>query len=210
MPQPSQIAVRRVPLSAARIAPERRRYKRFRVQLSGRFMRADKSEHICTVADISAGGIRLITSERVVLGERIIAQFDHIGGLVGSVARTLPDGFALSLSATRHKREKLAAQITWLINRHELSDYGAERQHERFSVGDRITTLKLGDGISLTCRILDVSLSGASLGTAARPSIGDVVMVGKQRAQVMRYHDQGIGVQFLEPQERGALQRDFG
>lgn len=205
-----QSPARRVPLSAARIAPERRRFKRFKVQLSGRFMRADKTEHPCKVIDISAGGVSVTSTERVVAGERIIAQFDDIGGLVGTVVRIVPDGFAMALSATRHKREKLAAQLTWLINRHELADFGKERKHRRVPVGNRVTTLKLNDDFSIECRILDVSLSGASLGTAARPPIGDTVVVGKQRARVMRYHDQGIGVQFLEPQEREALQRDFG
>lgn len=200
---------RRVPLSAARIAPERRRFKRFRVELAGRFMRADKSEHVCKVTDISPGGVSLSCDELVVPGERIVAQFDHIGSLVGTVVRVVPGGFALALSATQHKREKLAALITWLVNRHELADQGKDRKHERIAVKNQITTLKLDD-FSIECRILDVSLSGASLGTAARPPLGLIVLVGKQRARVMRYHELGIGVQFLEPQEREDLQRDFG
>jgi hypothetical protein len=205
-----QTPARRVPLSAARIAPERRRYKRFKMQLSGRYMRADKTEHDCKVTDISPGGLSVETAVRVTAGERIIAQFEHVGGLTGTVVRAFPGGFVMTLTATRYKREKLAAQITWLINRHELAEQGSDRQHERFPVKNRVTSLRVGDDHVIECRILDVSLSGASLGTAARPPVGELVHVGKQRARVMRYHDLGIGVQFLDQQEREDLQRDFG
>lgn len=176
-------------------------------------MRADSSEHPCKLLDVSPGGMAIATSEKVLVGERIIGQFDHLGSVVGSVTRILPDGFAMALSVTAHKREKLAAQITWLVNRHELAGQTGqtiERQHERFGVTQRISTLKLGDGIVIECKVLDVSLSGASVGTEARPPIGHVVVLGKQLARVMRYHDQGIGLQFMEPQERETLLRDFG
>lgn len=204
-----QAPVRRS-LSAARIAPDRRRYKRVKLQLGGRYMRSDKSEHSAKIIDISAGGAALSAPPGVALGERIVAHFEHLGGVVGHVSRLFPGGFALTFSATKHKREKLAAQITWLINRHELADPTKERKHERVAVSRRITTLKLAENLIIECRILDVSLSGASIGTEARPPVGHVVTVGKQMARVMRYHDQGIGVQFLQPQELEALQRDFG
>lgn len=201
---------RRAPLSAARIAPDRRRHKRFKVQVSGRFMRADHTEHPCKLIDVSPGGMAIMCPQKVVVGERIVAQFEHLGSIVGSVARVFPDGFAIALAITAHKREKLAAQITWLVNRHELSGQSVERRHERFSVKKRISTLKLADNLVVECRILDVSLSGASIGTDVRPPIGHLVLLGAQVARVMRYHDQGIGVQFVEQQEREVLQRDFG
>lgn len=210
MPIATSSSARRAPLSAARIAPDRRRHKRFKLQLPGRFMRADRSEHACKTIDISPGGIAIASTERVAVGERIIGQFDHIGSVVGQVSRITSDGFAIALSVTSHKREKLAAQLTWLVNRHELAGQAIERRHERFAIKQRISTLKLAEDIVIECRILDVSLSGASVGTEARPPIGHVVTVGKQVAKVMRYHDQGIGVQFIEPQEREALERDFG
>lgn len=173
-------------------------------------MRSDRSEHACKSIDVSPGGILIASMERVAIGERIIGQFEHLGSVVGTVSRLLPEGFAVAFSMTAHKREKIAAQITWLINRHELEGQVPERRHERFAVKQRISTLGLGDDFVIQCRILDVSLSGASVGTDARPPIGQLVTVGKQLARVMRYHDNGIGVQFIEPQERETLQRDFG
>jgi hypothetical protein len=201
---------RRASLSAARIVPDRRLHKRFKVSLPGRFMLPDQSEHACKTIDLSPGGVAIASNVSVEPGDRIVGQFEHIGSVVGQVARIFPGGFAIALSATSHKREKLAAQITWIVNRGELNGGALERRHERFGVKQRVTTVKLDEDIVIECQILDVSLSGASLGTDARPPIGHVVTVGKQLAKVMRYHAQGIGVQFLEPQERETLQRDFG
>ena len=143
------------------------------------------------------------------IGERIVAYFDEIGGIEGSVVRVFEGGFAMGLKATQHKRDKLAAQITWLVNKDELA-VSPGRRHERVAVANKSSTLKLPDGIAVDCQVLDVSLSGASIGTDARPPIGSEVTLGKLRCRVMRYHERGIGVQFLDIPDPEALRRYFG
>jgi hypothetical protein len=192
----------------SRIVPDRRRYKRVAVTLLGRFMRESKEEHPCKLVDISAGGAALTAPVAVPVGERVVAYFDHIGGIEGPVVRAFEGGFAFSIAATRHKREKLAAQLTWLANRTELGEEG--RRHERVRPRDGEQTLQLAEGIALACRVLDVSISGASVATPARPDIGTEVMLGKLRARVVRHHPHGIGVQFLDIQNPTALRRYFG
>lgn len=192
-----------------RIVPDRRRYKRIPVTLLGRFMRENKEEHACKLVDVSAGGAAIASAMPVPLGERVVAFFDHIGGIEGVVVREFEGGFAFSITATKHKREKLAAQLTWLANRSELgSDDG--RRHERITPTNGEHTLQLAEGIVLSCRVLDVSISGASIATAARPELGTEVVLGKLRARVMRHHPQGFGVQFLDVQNSTALRRYFG
>jgi hypothetical protein len=192
-----------------RIAADRRRHKRYPLLLLGRFMRANKQEYPCKLNDISVGGIAVSSPVTVDVGERIVAYFDHIGGLEGHVVRLFEGGFAMRLNASLHKREKLAAQITWLINKGELEGVDG-RRHERIVVANKASTLVLGDGAQVDSRIIDVSLSGASLATEARPPIGSEVMLGKLRCRVMRYHERGIGLQFLDIQEPEALRRYFG
>jgi hypothetical protein len=192
-----------------RIVPDRRRHKRYPVSLLGRFMRANKQEFPCRLNDISVGGASLMSPVEVEMGERIVAYLDEIGGIEGEVVRIFDGGFAISLKASQHKREKLANQITWLVNKDQLGGaFG--RRHQRIEVLNKTSTLKLADGTSVDCRVLDVSLSGASIGTEARPAIGDIVMFGKLRCKVMRYHDRGIGVQFLDIPDPEALRRYFG
>jgi PilZ domain-containing protein len=142
-------------------------------------------------------------------GERVIAYVDHLGRLEGKIARILDNGFAMTISATSRKRDKLAAQLTWLANRSELGNEDG-RRHERITPQNGEQTLQLAEGIVLTCRVLDVSISGASIATPARPEIGTEVVLGKLRARVMRHHPQGFGVQFLDVQNPTALRRYFG
>jgi hypothetical protein len=202
-------SLRRPPAIDPRIVPDRRRHRRFSLALLGRFMRANKQEFPCKLNDISVGGVSVMAPVEVEVGERIIAYFDEIGGLEGHVVRMLPGGFAMKLSASQHKRDKLAAQITWLVNQADVGEV-AGRRHARMAVPNKTSTLKLADGGSVDCRVLDVSLSGASIGTDARPPIGSEVIFGKLRCRVMRYHDGGIGVQFLDIPDPEALRRYFG
>jgi hypothetical protein len=193
----------------SRIVPDRRRYKRISVTLLGRFMRESKEEHPCKLVDISAGGAAVTSPVPVPVGERVVAYFDHVGGIEGVVVREFDGGFALSITATKHKREKLAAQLTWLANRAELGSEDG-RRHERITPKNGEQVLQLAEGIVLSCRVLDVSISGASIATPARPELGTEVLLGKLRARVVRHHPQGFGVQFLDTQNPTALRRYFG
>jgi hypothetical protein len=194
---------------APRLVADRRRHKRVNITLLGRFMRANKQEYPCKLIDISVGGTAMMSPVAVEDGERIVAYFDHIGGIEGTVARTFDGGFALRLSVTAHKREKLAAQLTWLINR-SARLVADDRQHKRNLPGNEQSSLQLDEGIVIPCRVMDISISGASLETQARPEIGREVMLGKLRASVTRHHASGIGVQFLDIQNPAALRRYFG
>ena len=146
----------------SRVVPDRRRYKRITLELLGRFMRQNKQEHPCKLIDISAGGAALqsISPVAVEVGERVVAFFDHIGGIEGTVVRVFDGGFALKLAATQHKREKLAATLTWLANRSEL-DGAEERRHERLVPKSGRQLIQLAEGVTIDCQILDISVSGA-------------------------------------------------
>ena len=189
-------------------AADRRRYQRFAITLLGRFMRENKQEYPCKLCNISVSGVSIYSPVNVEMGERVIAYFDHLGGLEGKVVRLFEGGFAIDLIATRHKKEKLAAQITWLINKGELRGI-EERRHERVKVSDKFLTLKLDEGIAIECRVLDVSLSGAAIETNARPPIGAEVLLGKLRCRVIRHLENGIGLQFLDIQDPEAVRRYF-
>ena len=114
-----------------------------------------------------------------------------------------------SIEATQHKREKLAAQLTWLANRSELGEDGppprAHRAEQRRA--DRCSWPKA----SRSPAACSTSRSPAPRSPRpARPEIGTEVMLGKLRARVVRHHPQGFGVQFLDIQNPTALRRYFG
>jgi hypothetical protein len=199
------------PTNTPQFDPDRRLHARFEVGLLGRFMRADKNEYPCRVHNMSIGDAAFSAPVQVDAGERIVAYLDQIGGIEGTVARVLEGGFAIKIAASQHKREKLAAQITWLINRAELEGIDARRPgHERIASGDASTILKLETGEEYEVNLQDVSISGASVTTEFKPALGSEILLGKLRALVVRHHGEGVGVQFLDIQNPDALRRYFG
>lgn len=186
-----------------------RRHKRVPLTLLGRFMRANKQEYPCRLVDISVGGAALKSPVSVDDGEAIIVYLEYLGGLEGRVVRQFAGGFAIELNATLHKREKLAAQLTWLINQSEL-DPGEARRHDRVAPRNPSSSLTLADGNCVACQVLDVSISGAAIATEARPLVGSEVWLAKLRSRVVRHHERGIAVRFMDIQQPTALRRYFG
>lgn len=187
---------------------ERRRFQRVRVNLLGRYMLPDRREFPCQVIDMSPGGMAVVAPATGRLGERIVAYIDHIGRLEGIVARTLPTGFAMTISATMRKRDKLAGQLTWLANRHILG-LPEDRRHSRFTPNNPRSVLILANGDIVTCHIIDMSLSGAAVSSHARPAVGSLVTLGKTQARVIRSQDDGFAVEFTRLQHPDFLEENI-
>src|SRR5436305_2233779 len=133
---------------------ERRRFQRVSVNLLGRYMLADRREFPCQVTNMSPGGMALIAPVAGQVGERVIAYVDHVGRLEGVIARQFQNGFAMTVSATTRKRDKLAAQLTWLANRHILS-LPEDRRHGRVAPRNPTGRLLLPSGVHVTVRVID-------------------------------------------------------
>src|SRR5690348_686464 len=172
-----------MPLTKPRILPlaeERRRHQRVRVNLLGRYMLADRREFPCQIINMSPGGMAMVAPVAGRPGERVIAYVDHLGRLEGVIAREINNGFAMTISATVRKRDKLAAQLIWLANRHILN-LPEDRRHGRFTPRKPIARLILPNGTNVTCRVIDLSQSGAAVSIAQdlRPPVGAAVTIGK-------------------------------
>jgi hypothetical protein len=187
------------------LTDERRRFQRVRVNLLGRYMLADRREFPCQVSDMSPGGMALIAPVVGAVGERIVAYVDHLGRLEGTIARTFENGFAMTISATARKRDKLAAQLTWLANRHILN-MPEDRRHGRFAPRKAGARLVMPNGVNISCRIIDMSESGAGIATDQRPPIGSLVTIGKVTGRVVRYLDDGFAVEFTRLQHPDFLE----
>ncbi|MGE0501828.1 MAG: PilZ domain-containing protein [Rhizobiaceae bacterium] len=187
---------------------ERRNFQRVRVKIYGRFMLEDRTEHPCQVVDMSPGNVALRCDRVGEPGEKVIAYLDHIGRIEGVLTRTLPDGFAMTVVASERKRSKLAAQLTWLANKHEL-DLPEDRRHERVAPRNPMTTLHLGDGRQYPCRIIDLSLSGAAVEIDVKPAIGIQVMLGTMRGLVVRHFEEGVAIEFAVLQRHDTLDAEF-
>ena len=199
LPQPRPLIV---PLSE-----ERRRFQRVRVNLLGRYMLPDRREFPCQVLDMSPGGMALIAPVVAEIGDRVIAYVDHIGRLEGIVTRHLANGFAMTVTATARKRDKLAAQLTWLANRHILG-LPEDRRHSRVTPRNPTTRLILPNGSSVVVRVTDISQSGAAIRSEHRPEVGAPVTIGNTPARVIRHLDDGFAVEFLRLQQLDFLEEN--
>lgn len=209
MPSPDVSTATKPVEPASRAVTDRRRHNRVPVVLLGRFMRATKHEYPCKMIDISVGGAALMAPAEPAMGEKIIAYFDQLGGLEGNVVRTFAGGFAMQFTATAHKREKLAAALMFMLNKHEQPGIEA-RRHERIVPKSNSQSLTLTEGLTIACEVVDMSISGASIVTPARPEPGTIVKLGNLNARVIRHHERGIALEFVDVQNPNAMRRYFG
>lgn len=181
-----------------------RSFQRVDVELQGRIMLANLQEYECRIVSMSPGDMHVHCSGFPMIGERVIAYVDHIGRLEGAVNRIAEHGFIVMLAATDRKREKLAAQLTWLVNRRELG-LPEDRRHERVAPRLSRADLTLEDGRAFNCRIIDLSLSGAALEIDIRPAIGTPARLGSMRGRIVRHFQEGIALEFATLQTPDSL-----
>ena len=190
-----------------KIVQDRRKHRRVVVSIFGRFMREDKQEYPCHIINMSAGGMAMLVPVGCDLDERIVAYLDNLGRIEGIVARVFEGGLGVRILASAAKRERIANLLTWLANQKDLGD---ERKHERIVPRNNASKLILPSSAVHDCRVIDVSLSGASVVCALKPPLGTVVILGRMRGRVVRHHEQGIALEFVELQDPDSLTRSFG
>ena len=190
--------------AARKPQPEQRSFQRVSVNMPGRLMLPNHDEYDCTVLDMSPGDASFICAARPRPGERIIAYVDHLGRIEGTVALLGDQGFAIQLNATDRKREKLAAQLTWIANKHELG-LPEDRRHDRLTPRNTRTDLMLDDGRRYPCRIIDLSLSGAAVDIDVRPALGTPIQLGNMKGRVVRHFQEGVAIEFSSVQSKEAL-----
>lgn len=175
---------------------ERRRHQRVSISLLGRYMLADRQEYPCQITDMSPGGVAMVAPVKGADGERVVCYFDHVGRIEGLISRQLDSGFALRVTVPLIKREKLAEQLTWLANRHDLG-MPEDRRHERIVPKNPRSTLFLADGTSYPIRLVDISISGAAMLSDIKVVVGTAVTLGNTPARVVRASASGLAVEFV-------------
>jgi hypothetical protein len=174
---------------------ERRKHQRVTVELMGRYMLESRREYPCQTTNISPGGVALVAPVSGALGERVVVYLDQLGRVEGSIVRLLANGFAINLSATIRKRDKLASQLTWLANR-QILGMPEDRRHERLQPRNPRTVVTLDNGVQVIARLLDISTSGAGVSTDLKLEMGQRIVVGRLPAKVVRIFDGGVAVEF--------------
>lgn len=158
----------------------------------------ERREFACRAVSITPYVLVLAVPVVGDIGERIITHFADFGKLEGRIFRKLEHGFALRITATEEERMKLAAKIDWL-ERNKNSGMHDDRKHKRLIPENPHSTLLLADGSTLTCFVIDMSVSGAAVSADIDPDIGTPLAVGKAVGRVVRRFPEGFAVRFVEP-----------
>jgi PilZ domain-containing protein len=182
----------------AKAKAERRRFRRVRVDLTGRlFVPADGRECHCKIVDLSPGGTSLECDLALDMDTPVVLYIDGFGRLEGNVVRAESGDFGVRFNCTPMKRERIAEQLILFMNRSLIDDTETEmRRHDRTPTKG-IARFTRADGQFVACEVMDLSVSGVSLKTDVRPPIGEFVLIGQMAGRVARHHEQGIGIEFV-------------
>jgi hypothetical protein len=176
---------------------DRRHDYRVSVSIPGRYMLEDRREFPCRTVDFSSNGVCLALPVRGKQGERVVVYLDYIGRIEGIIIRDTPLGFALALTHPANKREKIADQLTYLLNREHLGK--ADRRHDRIVPNLRHAILHLSDGREHLVKLIDISVSGAAIGTQLRLPMNEKVRLGAREGSIIRHFESGMAVEFSVP-----------
>jgi hypothetical protein len=196
----------------AKAREDRRRHRRVAVDLKGRlFVPGEERETACTITDMSPGGAQ-ITCEAIPDPQTtVVVYIDGFGRFEGVVARP-PKGewsegkFGVRFNCSALKRERVAEQLTLYINNGTVNE-SVLRRHDRTPTKG-MTRFTRANGDVVNCEVLDLSLSGVSLATEARPQLGELVLIGQMAGKVARIHEQGIAIEFVtQVADKATLER---
>jgi hypothetical protein len=171
--------------------------------LFGRYMLPDMSEHPCQVTNISIAGAIFVTETPPPPGLTLVAYLEELGRVEAISGEKVPGGFNITFNVKGSRLEKLESRIKWLSQRKSGNE--EDRRHARFEPRDNQSQITLPDGRVYNCEVIDISLSGAGVKIDIMPSLGTYIMLGKMRGRVVRYLDNGIGIEFVKQLERPQL-----
>ena len=170
----------------------------------GRFMLPDMTEHACQVLDMTAQGATFVTADAPPEGQAIVAYLEDLGRIEALSGPAVPGGFQVLFSYTGARLERLIQRIDWVKQR-SAGVASDQRRHARFEPKDKASSIVLPDGRVYACEVMDISVSGAAIRTDVMPSIGTYLMVGKMKGRVVRYLENGVGIEFVKQLEKQVL-----
>ena len=187
-------------LTAAQVGlRERRRFRRMPIEITGRLLDTNGREHDCRTADMSPGDVRIVSDVLPPVGERVVIYLNGFGRVSGKVARKCGEGeMAVIFDFSVHKREKMAEQLTLVVNK----NLGIEEDARPVRDGAHAVKLEFETGEAYVGEVVDFSLAGITIKSKRPPPlIGVWVRVGTVYGRVSRLTEGGFAID-LEPRRQ--------
>ncbi|MEO1303444.1 MAG: PilZ domain-containing protein [Pseudomonadota bacterium] len=180
--------------------PDRRRHQRVELTLGGRFL-YNGTDHTFLTDNISCGSAHLEAACVPPIGTKIVCYFDDLGRVAAEVKRITEKGFAIQFNSPKHKTDKLADRLVWLLNhkKYELEDERTTPRKD--TIGPALVARS--NGTKIQCRVIDISLSGAAFEfDGPVPIVGEMVRVGTLKGEVVRARTGEFAIRFLHAKKR--------
>ncbi|HNR76793.1 MAG TPA: hypothetical protein PKM48_06660 [Parvularculaceae bacterium] len=185
---------------------EQRRYRRIPLDLPARVIVNGIDEYDGRVINMSPGDLCVMVTAEVVKGDAAVVYVSGLDVIEGRIARTFPDGFALSFLLSRRRRAMLTEQLMLRANPNFAAGLIDRRAAPRHPANEQRMVCRLPDGGSLFVRVLDQSVGGVSVESPRKPAVGSAIHIGRQRAVVLRHTPRG----FVAVYERAAAEASSG
>lgn len=180
--------------------PERRSTKRSAVALTGNLFYPEQSREIaCIVKDISPSGAGLICDCGLQPGSKIVLYVTALGRFEGQIVMHKAGHVSIHFEHSERMQKKIAEKIFLFLE-------GGSDDEARLRTAPRVREVSMRtftrrDGGVVDCDVADISLTGASLKTDVRPPIGEIIHIGRSTGRIVRHHDEGIAIEFLDADE---------
>lgn len=143
-------------------------------------MLQDGSEYQAETIDASLSGISFRSAVVPYRGQRVIAYVSDLGRIEGIATRVSREGFAISVAATRYRKDKIAGALTW-AQLEQLGSRATDRIVPTIRQGNLFTQNALH-----AVEILNVSTGGAAVKSDVFLPLGSTVRLGDYAALVLR------------------------
>jgi hypothetical protein len=177
-------------------ASEKRAYARVPIALAGKvFFPATGMEQDCIVTDISLGGATLQCGGVLEAGTELVLYLQGFDRFAGTIVRADPEEAGMRFHGSDAKRERTAEKIVLYLSGILPQDTRVRRAERAAVPAPR--RFQRANGETVGFEVRDISLTGASLKTAMRPPLGEIVMIGATAGRVTRHFDEGIALEFV-------------
>ena len=173
---------------------ELRRYRRIAVDAPARVIINGMNEHAGQLLNVSPGDLAIRTDADAVIGDAAVVYATGIDVFEGTVARVLPDGFALSFRMSRVRRATLTEKLMLQVNPVFAEGLSDQRIAPRHRNGNQRMVCRLPDGGSLFVRVMDMSVDSIAVESPRKPPVGADIHVGRMRGVVIRHTPRGFVV----------------
>ena len=175
---------------------EERRFQRIRIDLPVTVTINNTDEYEGRLINMSPGNLAVQVETNAIVGDAGVVRIKGLDVIEGTVARTFPDGFALSFRLSKKRRAIITEKL--MLHANQQFSHGLEdrRRSPRHHEGGARTVCRLDDGSSLFVKVLDRSVEAVRVDAARRPPIGSPIHVGRQHGVVTRHTPRGFVVVF--------------